>query len=140
MNTITVETLVRAPIEKVWDCWNNPKHIVCWCFASEDWEAPNAENNLQVGGIMKIRMSAKDKSSGFDFTGIYTALHHQELIEYDIFERGGRHVKIEFAKVPEGTKVTETFDPETENSLELQRNGWQAILNNFKKYVENKSS
>lgn len=133
-NTITVKTVINAPITKVWECWNKPEHITGWAFASNDWEAPAAENDLREGGRFKTVMAAKDKSSSFDFTGTYTAVKDNELVEYDMDD--GRHVKVEFVETPEGVKVTEIFDPENENSLEMQRSGWQAILDNFKKYVE----
>lgn len=133
---ITVQATVNAPIEKVWDCWTAPDHITQWAFASEDWEAPSAENDVRVGGKFKTVMAAKDKSASFDFTGEYTAVVEHALIEYVIDD--GRRVKVEFAQTPEGVGVVETFDPENENSEEMQRAGWQAILNNFKKYVETK--
>jgi uncharacterized protein YndB with AHSA1/START domain len=133
-NAITVRTSVNAPIEKVWECWNKPEHIKRWAFASDDWEAPAAENDVQVGGKFKTVMAAKDKSASFDFAGTYTAVKEHELIEYDMDD--GRHVKVVFEETPEGVRVTETFDPENENPEEVQRNGWQAILENFKKYVE----
>lgn len=131
---ITIQTIVKAPIAKVWEYWNKPEHIVCWAFASDDWEAPSAENDLRVGGKFKTVMAAKDKSSSFDFTGTYTVVKEHELIEYTMSD--GRHVKVVFEKTPEGVRVTETFDPEKENPEEVQRSGWQAILDNFKKYVE----
>lgn len=133
-NPITVRTVIRAPIAKVWEYWNKPEHITGWAFASDDWEAPAAENDLRTGGKFKTVMAAKDKSTSFDFTGTYTAVKEHSLIEYDMSD--GRHVKVEFEQTPEEVKVTETFDPENENSEEMQRNGWQAILDNFKKYVE----
>jgi uncharacterized protein YndB with AHSA1/START domain len=132
--TITVETTVNAPIEKVWQYWNEPEHITKWAFASNDWEAPHAENDLKVGGKFKTVMAAKDKSSSFDFGGKYTVVIPSELIEYDMDD--GRHVKTEFASTAEGVKVTVTFEMETENTEELQRSGWQAILDNFKKHTE----
>jgi len=135
-NAITVQTVVNAPMAKVWECWNKPEHITGWAFASDDWEAPAAENDLRVGGKFKTVMSAKDKSSSFDFTGTYTAVRENKLIEYDLDD--GRHVKVEFTETPEGVRVTETFEPENENPEEMQRSGWQAILDNFKKYVESK--
>jgi uncharacterized protein YndB with AHSA1/START domain len=134
MKAITVETSINAPIEKVWEYWNEPEHITGWAFASDDWEAPAAENDLRVGGKFKTTMAAKDKSESFDFTGVYTIVNVNRLIEYDLDD--GRHVRVEFTKVPGGVKVVEIFDPENENSAELQRSGWQAILDNFKKYVE----
>ncbi len=134
--TITVETVVKAPIEKVWEFWTDPKHITNWCHASDDWEAPSAENDLRIGGKFKTAMAAKDKSAGFDFGGTYTAVKNLELIEYDIDD--GRHVRIDFTKTPEGIKVMETFDMEHENLKEKQQSGWQAILDNFKKYTESR--
>ena len=135
MNPITVQAVINAPIAKVWDYWNQPEHIVQWAFASDDWEAPTSENDVTVGGTFKTVMAAKDKSASFDFAGTYTAVNDHELIEYDMSD--GRHVKITFEQTPEGVKVTEIFDPENENPEEMQRDGWQSILNNFKKYVEN---
>lgn len=132
--TITVQTVINASLDEVWRAWSDPKHIVNWAFASNDWEAPSAENNLHIGGEFKTVMAAKDKSASFDFAGKYTEVKEHALIEYDMAD--GRHVKIEFETTPEGVKVTEIFDPETENSEELQRSGWQAILDNFKKYTE----
>jgi uncharacterized protein YndB with AHSA1/START domain len=133
-NAITVQTTVNAPVAKVWEYWNKPEHITGWAFASDDWEAPAAENDVRVGGKFKTVMAAKDKSSSFDFTGIYTAVKEHELIEYTMDD--GRRVKVEFTQLPEGVKITETFDPEKENPEDVQRSGWQAILDNFKKYVE----
>lgn len=133
-NAITVYTTVNAPLEKVWDYWNNPKHIPGWAFASDDWEASGVENDLRVDGKFKTTMSAKDKSASFDFTGTYTTVKEHGLIEYTMDD--GRQVKVTFEKLPEGVKVTETFDPENENPQEMQRSGWQAILENFKKYTE----
>jgi uncharacterized protein YndB with AHSA1/START domain len=135
---ITVQTTIKAPIAKVWECWNKPEHIVGWAFASDDWETPAAENDLREGGKFKIVMAAKDKSTSFDFTGAYTAVKEHQLIEYDMDGDDDRHAKIEFAETPEGVQVTETFDSETENPIEMQRAGWQTILENFKRYVENK--
>lgn len=131
---ITIEATINAPITKVWECWNKPEHITNWAFASDDWEAPTAENDLRTGGKFKTVMAAKDKSASFNFEGQYSFVKENEVIEYDMSD--GRHVKIVFSQVPEGTKVVETFDPESENSLELQRSGWQSILDNFKKYTE----
>jgi uncharacterized protein YndB with AHSA1/START domain len=136
MNKITVETIINAPIEKVWEYWNNPEDIKKWAFASDDWEAPEAENDLKVGGRFKTTMAAKDGSESFDIRGTYTVVEEHKLIEYDMDGEDRRHVKIEFDATPEGVKVIETFDPENENSEEMQRGGWQAILDNFKKYAE----
>lgn len=133
-NPITVQTIVNAPLSKVWECWIDPKHITQWTFASDDWEAPFSENDLKVGGKFKTIMAAKNKSYSFDFTGQYTEVKEHRLVEYDMDD--GRHVAITFQQTPDGTKVIEIFDPEEENSHELQQDGWQAILDNFKKYVE----
>jgi uncharacterized protein YndB with AHSA1/START domain len=133
---ITVNTVVKAPMAKVWDCWNKPEHIKGWAFASDDWEAPTAENDLKVGGKFKTRMqSKKDANEGFDFGGTYTDVRTHELIEYDM-DGDRRHVKTVFEQTPEGVKITQTFDPEGKNPPEMQRSGWQSILNNFKKYTE----
>lgn len=135
MNPITVQTVVNAPIAKVWEFWNEPEHIMNWAFASDDWEAPAAKNDLEVGGKFVTTMAAKDKSVSFDFSGVYTKVDNHESIEYAMDD--GRKVSVKFETVPEGTKITETFDPENENPEEMQRAGWQAILDNFKKYTEN---
>lgn len=132
--TITVETIVQSPIEKVWEFWTEPEHIMNWAFASDDWEAPHAENDVRVGGKFKTVMAAKDKSTSFDFTGVYTSVKMHELLEYDIDD--GRHVKVEFTKLPESVRVIETFEPEKINPEEMQKSGWQAILDNFNKYIE----
>jgi uncharacterized protein YndB with AHSA1/START domain len=134
MDQITVEAVVKSDVETVWKYWNEPEHITKWAFADESWEASHAENDLREGGKFLTRMSAKDKSEGFDFTGTYTKVVPNEQIEYVMDD--GRKVTITFETVEGGTKVTETFDPESENAAELQKSGWQAILENFKKYVE----
>ena len=133
-STITVQTTISAPIEKVWEFWNKPEHIMNWAFASDDWEAPTAQNDLQVGGKFVTTMAAKDKSASFDFSGVYTNVTEHEVIEYTMDD--GRKVSVKFETAPEGVQITETFEPENENSEEMQRAGWQAILNNFKKLVE----
>lgn len=134
MSPITIHTTITAPLEKVWEYWNAPEHITKWAFASDDWEARDAENDAQTGGKFKTTMAAKDGSASFDFEGIYTVVTEHELIEYDMSD--GRHVKVVFEQTPEGITVTETFDPENENPEDMQRDGWQAILDNFKKYTE----
>lgn len=133
-NVIIVQTVVNAPIERVWECWNEPKHITGWAFDSDDWEVPAANNNLHIGGKFKITTAAKDKTARLDFTGVYTHIKEHELIEYDIAD--GRHVKVEFKELSEGVKITQTFEPENENPEEVQRSSWQATFENFKKYVE----
>lgn len=140
MQTITIETIINASIEKVWKYWNEPEHITKWAFASSDWEVPSALNDIRDGGRFKTVMAAKDKSARFDFTGTYTKVVPNELIEYDMdrapTEEKSRHVKVIFEEVADGVKVTEIFDPENENPLEMQQAGWQAILDNFKRYAE----
>jgi len=131
---ITVETTVKAPIEKAWAAWGEPKHIMQWCHASDDWHAPYAENDLRTGGKFKTTMAAKDGSFSFDFGGVYDNVEKHKLIEYKIED--GRQVKITFSSNGNETKVVETFDPESENPVEMQRAGWQAILDNFKKHAE----
>ena len=131
---ITVEALVKAPVEKVWEYWNGPEHIKQWAFASDDWHAPHAENDLHVNGKFKTTMSAKDGSMSFDFEGIYTTVEKHQLIEYTIID--GRKVKIQFTAKGNETLVTETFEAENTFPIEMQRGGWQSILDNFKKYTE----
>lgn len=132
--TITVEATVNAPVAKVWESWNKPEHITKWCSPSPDWHTPHAESDLRAGGKFLSRMEAKDGSFGFDFAGIYDEVKTNELITYTIAD--GRKVKIIFEAGGDTTKVTETFDPEDINPIEMQRGGWQAILDNFKKYTE----
>lgn len=136
MNKVTIDITILAPVEKVWDYFNDPKHIVKWNFAHESWYCPSSENDLKVGGKFNNRMEAKDGSFGFDFTGIYDEVDKNERIKYNIED--GREVEVIFEKIDENTtKVTQIFDPEKQNSVEMQREGWYAILNNFHKYVEN---
>lgn len=131
---ITVESIINAPVEKVWEFWSAPEHITQWCSASPDWHVPKAENDLQVGGKFLTRMEAKDGSFGFDFGGVYDEVKTNELIEYTMGD--GRKVDIHFSTTGNTTKVVETFDAESTNPVEMQRGGWQAILDNFKNYVE----
>jgi uncharacterized protein YndB with AHSA1/START domain len=131
---ITVESIINAPVEKVWEFWSSPEHIKQWCSASPDWHVPAADNDLQVGGKFSTRMEAKDGSFGFDFGGIYDQVKTNELIEYTMGD--GRKVDVHFAANGNETKVVETFDAESTNPVEMQRGGWQAILDNFKKHVE----
>lgn len=132
--TITVETIVNAPVEKVWAYWNEPKHITQWCQASDDWHAPRAENDLKEGGKFSTTMAAKDGSFSFDFGGVYTRVTENKLIEYTMGD--GRKVSVQFYPGDNSTKVVESFEAETTHSEEMQRGGWQAILDNFKKHVE----
>ena len=131
---ITIESTVKAPVEKVWKLWNGPEHITKWANASDDWHTPFAENDLREGGKFLSRMEAKDGSMGFDFGGVYDKVKHNELIEYTIGD--GRKVIVHFTGNGNETKVVETFVAEETNPIEMQRVGWQAILNNFKKYAE----
>lgn len=131
---ITVSADINAPVERVWECYNTPEHITQWNFASDDWHCPSAENDLKVGGKLSSRMEAKDGSAGFDFGGTYTEVVENEKVAFDMDD--GRKVEVVFAPENGSVKVNVTFDPEEENSRELQQQGWQAILDNFKKYVE----
>lgn len=132
--TITIETVVDVPKQKAWEFWTQPEHIVQWAFASDDWEAPAAENDLRVGGKFKTVMAAKDKSSQFDFTGVYTDVKEHQLIEYTIED--GRRVSLKFDDTGDATKITETFEPFPSYTEEQERSGWEAVLRNFKKYAE----
>jgi uncharacterized protein YndB with AHSA1/START domain len=131
---ITVETVVNADLNNVWDAWNNPADIERWNTAQDDWHTTRSTVDLREGGKFLARMEAKDGSEGFDFEGTYTRVVPRETIEYRMSD--GREVKVEFLKAAAGVRVRETFDAETENSPELQRTGWQAILDNFARYVE----
>ena len=134
MQTITVEANIGVPVEKAWNLWNSPQHIVNWNFAVNDWHCPTAENDLRVGGKLKARMEAKDESIGFDFEGIYDEVKPNERIAYTLGD--GRKVSVDFKSNGTSTTITETFDAENANPAEMQRQGWQAILDNFKKYAE----
>lgn len=131
---ITVKATVKSPVEKVWACWTEPKHITAWCQASDDWHAPHAENDLRKGGKFKTTMAAKDGSVSFDFKGIYTRVEPLKLIEYTLADE--RKVNITFFANGNETEVVESFEAEGVHPLEVQREGWQSILNNFKKYTE----
>ena len=132
--TIMVETTVKSPLEKVWQYWTAPTHITKWNNASNDWHTPHAENDLWVGGKFLFRMEAKDGSFGFDFWGIYDEIKENQLIAYTLGDN--RKVKITFSGTGNETNVVETFEADNENPVELQKAGWQAILDNFKKYTE----
>ena len=131
---ITITATINAPVKKVWDYWTNPAHITKWTFASDDWEAPRAENDVRVEGRFVTRMQAKDGSAGFDFSGEYTEVIEHEKISYVMDD--GRKVVTVFESTGEETKIISTFEMEHENSEEMQRAGWQAILDNFKKHTE----
>ena len=131
---ITVETTVNAPAKKVWEYWTKPAHIMQWNYAIDTWHSPTAENDLRVGGRFVYRMAAKDGSMDFDFGGVYDVVRPLEYIEYTIGD--GRKVKINFSPKGNTTHVRETFEAENQNPIDMQRGGWQSILDNFKKYTE----
>ena len=134
---ITVEALVKAELAKVWSAWNNPEDIKQWNAASEDWHTTGSSVDLREGGRFSARMEAKDGAEGFDFEGTYTRIVPRELIEYRMSD--GRQVRVEFSERAGEVLVRETFDAETENSAEMQRAGWQAILDNFARHVRRQS-
>lgn len=131
---VTIEATISANTAKVWEAWTKPEHITKWNFASDDWQCPKAENDLRVGGKYSARMEAKDGSFGFDFEAIYDEVVDQKKLKYTMAD--GRTATTEFASLGDQTKVTTVFDAEGTNPIEMQKNGWQAILNNFKSYVE----
>lgn len=131
---ITVETVVKAKLAKVWEAWNTPADIVKWNAASEDWHTTRSEVDLRAGGKFSARMEARDGSEGFDLEGTYTRVVPRELVEYRMSD--GREARIEFVEQAGGVLVRETFDAENENPTEMQREGWQAILDNFRRHVE----
>lgn len=134
MEKVTIRTTVKAPIQKVWEQINNPKDIEQWNHASDDWHCLNAANDLQVGGALKSTMAAKDGSFSFDFEGIYDEIIPHKLISYRLGD--GRRVAVYFEENGQEVYITEIFDAEDQNPIEMQKQGWQAILENFKKYVE----
>lgn len=134
---ITIECTVNCPVEIVWRSWTEPQHITKWNFASPDWHAPSAENDLRVGGKFSSRMEAKDGSMGFDFWGTYDVIETHKRIDYTMGDE--RKAWITFTNTGNQTHIIETFEAETENSLEMQKMGWQAILDNFKKHTESLS-
>ncbi len=131
--SVTVQTTVAAPIEHVWAAYTTPDDIKQWNSASEDWHTPNATVDLREGGAFSSRMEARDGSMGFDFAGTYTKIEMHRRIEYDF---GDRHAEVEFVPYERGVRVSVTFDAESENPIEMQRAGWQSILDNFKRHVE----
>lgn len=134
---ITVKAIVNAPVETVWNVWTSPEHIVKWNNASEDWHTLKVENDLRAGGKFLSRMEAKDGSFGFDFAGVYDKVKTNEVISYTLGD--DRKVYISFTGNGDTTTITETFDAETTNPIEMQKDGWQAILDNFKKYTESET-
>ena len=131
---ITVQAIISADTEKVLDYYTNPKHIINWNFADPSWHCPSAENDMRIGGTYKARMEAKDGSFGFDFEAIYSEIVEGKNFTYEF---GGRTVSVQFNDLGNQTEVVVTFDPEKENPIDMQRGGWQAILNSFKNYTEN---
>jgi uncharacterized protein YndB with AHSA1/START domain len=132
---ITVEVGIQADVQKVWDYYTQPEHITKWNFASEDWHCPRAKNDLRPGGKMVSRMEAKDGSFGFDFEAVYNEVTEPEKISYTMPD--GREVVVTMEKKDAATNIAVVFDAENQNPVEMQQQGWQAILLNFKKYVEN---
>jgi len=135
MNTtkITVDAIINAATKKVWDYYTSPQHIIKWNFATDDWQCPRAENDMRVGGKYSARMEAKDGSFGFDFEAIYSEITEGKEFTYEF---GGRAATVKFDDLGNQTRVTVSFDPEKDNPVEMQKGGWQAILDNFKRYVE----
>lgn len=132
-NAISVSATINADRSKVWEYYTQPNHITKWNFADPSWHCPEAKNDLKVGGIYFARMEAKDGSFGFDFEAVYTEVKPKEHFTYEF---GGRECRVELAEAKNKTQITVTFDPEDQNPIEMQEQGWQAILNNFKSYTE----
>lgn len=131
---VTIEATVNAPVEKVWKYWGEPQHITQWAFASPDWHAPKAENDLRTNGKFSTTMAAKDGSYSFEFGGVYTNVEPKKLAEYELGD--GRKVSVSFSGSGDQTKVVQTFEAESENPVDMQKAGWQAILDNMKRYTE----
>jgi uncharacterized protein YndB with AHSA1/START domain len=131
---VTVEATVNAPVEKVWNNYNNPDNVTKWNFAADDWQCPWAKSDFRVGGEFSARMEAKDGSFGFDFGAKYTAIETNKKISYVMGD--GRNCTVTFTPQGNATHVSVAFDAESQNPVEMQKGGWQAILNNFKKYTE----
>lgn len=134
-NKLSISSEINAPLKEVWEKWTGEEHIVNWNFASDDWHCPSVSNDLKVGGKFSNRMEAKDGSFGFDFEGEYTKVEDHKFIAYKLAD--DRAVEVSFEEKDDGVEVKSIFDAEDQNPEEMQRVGWQAILNNFKKYVEN---
>lgn len=132
--SITIETVVKKPIGQVWEKWTLPEHVMKWNNASDDWHTPSAENDLRAGGTFTYKMAAKNGSYSFDFGGIYDEVILNKKIAYTLGD--GRKVVIEFIEEDEGVKIVETFEAEGTHSVEMQRSGWQSILDNYKRYTE----
>ena len=134
MKTITVKATINSATNKVWDYWTNPEHVKNWNFAVSDWHCPEASNNLVVGGEFHYTMAAKDNSFSFDFWGTYQKIELGKSL--DILLGDGRNMRVSIESTGTGTLITEEFEPENQNPVEMQEAGWQMILDNFKKYVE----
>lgn len=133
-NLITIQATINAPIDQVWKRWNTPEDIECWNAASPDWHCPKAQNDLRSGGRFVYTMAARDGSVSFDFAGVYDMVKPHELIRYILED--GRKVSVAFSSRGDSTDIVETFEAEGTHSVEMQQAGWQAILNNFKKFAE----
>jgi uncharacterized protein YndB with AHSA1/START domain len=133
-NKITIQAIISADRKKVWDYYTQPKHITKWNFATDDWQCPSASNDMRVGGKYSARMEAKDGSFGFDFEATYNEIVEGQKFTFTMPDN--REVNVIFNRLDDKSEVIVTFDAETENPIEMQRDGWQAILNNFKKYTE----
>jgi uncharacterized protein YndB with AHSA1/START domain len=134
MDTIAVKTSIQVPVSQVWDYWTGEEHITKWNFAHPDWHCPSARNDLRVGGAFHYTMAAKDDSMSFDFWGTYQRIDLSKRIEIILGDE--RKMSVYFEEMPDGTLVTEMFEPEKTNPIELQQTGWQMILDNFKRYAE----
>jgi uncharacterized protein YndB with AHSA1/START domain len=132
--SLIVKTSINAPIQKVWAYFTQPNHVMHWNHASDDWHCPAATNDLQVGGKFVYTMAAKDGSFSFDFWGVYDDVLTEELLLIKLGDN--RKMKVTFASIGDVTEVVEEFEPENENPLGMQQGGWQAILDNFKRYLE----
>lgn len=134
MKQITVKANIKAPLTMVWKCWTEPNHVQNWNFANNDWHCPTAESDFTIGGEFHYMMAAKDGSFSFDFWGTFMNIQEEKSLE--IILGDGRKMTVLFEGIGEETIITEIFEPEEINSIELQKEGWQAILDNFKKYAE----
>ena len=131
---ITVGTIVSAPLTTVWEAWTKPEHITKWTFASDDWHAPHAENELKVAGKFSTTMAAKDGSVSFEFYGTYTDVQPEKFIAYTMGD--GRRAEITFNEIGDQTEIVESFEAEETNPIKMQHDGWQSIVDNFKKHTE----
>ncbi len=135
MNKITIKTQVKGNVQQVWNAYTNPQHIINWNFATPEWHCPAATNDLRIGGEYFTRMEAKDGSFGFDFKAIYKEVKPEQSFVYVLED--GREVSVSFTPQGDTTEIVIVFDPESQNPIEMQQAGWQAILDNFKRYAEN---